>query len=276
MRKIKNSPRFYFVTYRYWKKSFFDQPYGSNYHSFRYLAKGKGKLIVGQQTIELEEGDLFYLPRSFPYQAYIKGDEYAELIVYGTLVFPEAQAVTYNPPYWAKAKKGEKPYQTVPLAFGPQKLPRELAQQLLVIPRDTATDTHALSLFFSWLDRALPHMQAEPKHTGVRLAEQALAYMQKNPGCKIPEVAHHCGISEPTLYSHIHRVTGRTPNQLRQEILVKQAIELLTTTDMSVNDISDALMFSSPNYFRKMLKDYTGQSPSSLRKSEQADLQYQK
>lgn len=266
MQKTKNYQTFYFVTYRYWKKNFFDQQFGSIYYSFRYLAKGKGKLMYNDTVLELEEGDLFYIPRNFPYQATFKGEEYAELILCGTTIFPEAQATTYYPPYWAKAKKGEKAYQTVPVAFPPQKIPREFVPEFLAIPRDSAPDTRALAMFFVWLEKVIPHMQGEQKNTGARLAERAIEFMEKNPACKISQVAAHCGISEPTLYNHIHRVTGRTPNQLRQEILVKKAVELLGTTDMAVHDISDMLLFSSANYFRKILKEYTGKSPSQLRK----------
>lgn len=266
MKETKNYQTFYFVTFRYWKKNHFDNRQGSIYYSFKYLAKGIGRITYGNTTMEVSEGDLVYIPRNLPHTAYWKGEEYAELISCGTTIFPEAQAVTYYPPFWAKAKKGEKASQTVPLPFVPQKLPREFVKEFLEIPKDSAPDTRALAMFFSWLEKVIPHLRVEENLNGVRLVERATDYMEKNPGCRVADIAHHCGVSEPGLYNHIRRVTGRTPNQLRQEILVKRAVNLLSTTDMRVRDISDSLLFSSPNYFRKILKDYTGKSPSQLRK----------
>lgn len=273
MREVKNYQTFYFVTYRYWKKNYFDQKNGSSYYSFKYLSKGVGRITYGNTTMEVHQGDLIYIPRNFPYTAYWKGEEYAELITCGTTIFPEAQAVIYYPPYWAKAKKGEKASQTVPIPFGIQKIPQEFVQEFLAIPRDSAPDTRALAMFFSWLEKVVPHLQVEEKDNGARLAERAVDFIEKNPGCRVAEIAQYCGVSEPGLYNHIRRVTGRTPNQLRQEILVKRAVSLLSTTDISVHDISDMLFFSSPNYFRKILKDYTGKSPSQIRKDGRTEKQ---
>lgn len=271
MKNVKNYHTFHFVTYRHWKKHYFDQPQGSSLYSFRCLSKGTGRLMFRDRVLELEEGDLFYIPRNIPYQAYFEGEEYAEIITCSTAIFPEAQSVTYYPPYWAKAKKGEKDFQTVPLDFEPQKLPRKFAAEFLAIPRDSAPDTRALAMFFTWLDRVIPYLKVEDQHSDAHLAERAVAYMERNPSCKMADVAKHCGISEPGLYNRIRKATGRTPNMLRQEVLTRKAVQLLHTTDMSVHDISDMLLFSSPNYFRKILKDYTGKSPSQLRNDGKGD-----
>ena len=266
MKETRNYQTFYFVTYRYWTKNYFDRRSGSIYYSFQYLSKGRGRLDFENSTITVEEGDLVYIPRNLPYEAYWKGDEYAELITCGTSIFPEAQSVTYYPPYWAKVKKGERASRTVPHAFEPQKLPREFVKEFLAIPRDSAPDTHALSMFFSWLEKVIPHLQVEKKANGAKLVERALEFIEKNPTCRVADVARYCGVSEPGLYNHIRRITGRTPNQLRQECLVKRAVNLLRTTDMPVHDISDALQFSSANYFRKILREFTGKSPTQIRR----------
>ncbi|MBE6762725.1 MAG: AraC family transcriptional regulator, partial [Ruminococcaceae bacterium] len=58
----------------------------------------------------------------------------------------------------------------------------------------------------------------------------------------------------------------KTPNQFRNEILCEKAISLLTTTNKSVQEISDTLNFSSTSYFRKILKAHTGKTPLEIRK----------
>ena len=44
------------------------------------------------------------------------------------------------------------------------------------------------------------------------------------------------------------------------------AVELLTTTDKTVEEISSLLRFSSAAYFRKVLRKHTGLTPKQIRK----------
>ncbi|MBQ4116900.1 MAG: helix-turn-helix domain-containing protein [Clostridia bacterium] len=52
----------------------------------------------------------------------------------------------------------------------------------------------------------------------------------------------------------------------RCEILCEKAVTLLTTTDKSVQEISDMHGFSSTSYFRKILYRYTNNTPRDIRK----------
>ena len=44
------------------------------------------------------------------------------------------------------------------------------------------------------------------------------------------------------------------------------AVNLLSTTNRPVQQISDAAGFSSTSYFRKLLRKYTGKTPLQIRK----------
>ena len=60
---------------------------------------------------------------------------------------------------------------------------------------------------------------------------------------------------------------GKTPIDYINGIRVNHALALLTESDISVNDISDMLGFSNPNYFHKIFKQYMLTSPLAYRKS---------
>lgn len=60
---------------------------------------------------------------------------------------------------------------------------------------------------------------------------------------------------------------GKTPIDYINGIRVNHALALLSETDISVNDISDMLGFSNPNYFHKIFKQYIDTSPLAYRKS---------
>ena len=56
------------------------------------------------------------------------------------------------------------------------------------------------------------------------------------------------------------------PNSYRQKVLCDKASEILATTDLSIEEISSMLKFSSAAYFRKIFKEHTGTTPSGFRK----------
>ena len=59
---------------------------------------------------------------------------------------------------------------------------------------------------------------------------------------------------------------GRTPIDYINGLRINRAMQMLATTDISVNDISDDLGFSNSNYFHKIFKQYIETSPAAYRK----------
>ena len=59
---------------------------------------------------------------------------------------------------------------------------------------------------------------------------------------------------------------GRTPIDYINGLRINRAMQMLATTDTSVNDISDQLGFSNSNYFHKIFKQYMETSPAAYRK----------
>ena len=59
---------------------------------------------------------------------------------------------------------------------------------------------------------------------------------------------------------------GKTPIDYINALRINRAMQMLATTDTSVNDISDQLGFSNSNYFHKIFKQYMDTSPAAYRK----------
>lgn len=59
---------------------------------------------------------------------------------------------------------------------------------------------------------------------------------------------------------------GKTPIDYINALRINRAMQMLATTDTSVNDISDQLGFSNSNYFHKIFKQYMETSPAAYRK----------
>jgi len=124
-----------------------------------------------------------------------------------------------------------------------------------------------LGKFYQVLGQILPEMETEILCQSKHLTDKAISYMQKNTALKISQVAQLCCVSESSLYAAFQKELSKTPNQVRQQLLVEKATLLLTTTDQSSKQISDNLGFSDVSYFRKLIKSYTGETPMQLRRN---------
>ena len=74
-------------------------------------------------------------------------------------------------------------------------------------------------------------------------------------------------ISEKYLSNIVKRVTQKPPREWIDEILLKKAIYMLYDENKSVQQISDALSFSSPSLFGVFFKRKTGKTPMQYRRT---------
>lgn len=238
------SKSFFFTEYRYGRSHYTDARSGANLHFLALMEEGHCRIVSEDRTIEAGPGQAFYIPMGLPYQSYWFSDTAVRFRSCGFALFPEMKEA----------------------AFCLQVLPEALADEVRRIPLQGRPDSAALGQLFGVLGKVLPHMERQTQKGGVCLWEQAVEYMRSHRDCRTAEVAHACGVSESALYASFKR-HGTTPNQTRQRLLVEEAVRLLTTTDESIQNISDRLGFSSTSYFRKILFAHTGKTPTRHRRS---------
>ncbi len=81
----------------------------------------------------------------------------------------------------------------------------------------------------------------------------------------IPFLAGHFAMSESTLLRKIKRLTGRTPVSYIQMIRLEKARELLENQDHhSIEQVMQAVGYSSASSFARNFKQHFGQLPSEL------------
>ena len=124
-----------------------------------------------------------------------------------------------------------------------------------------------LGQFYSVMAEVIPLMSYAPENRAQQIADSIKTQIRLHPNASLDEIAKTCKISEALLYERFKRVTGETPNTYRQSVLCEMASELLVTTDLSVEEISERLNFSSASYFRKVFRKHTGKTPKEVRKS---------
>lgn len=230
-----------FRTYSYNSPRYFDRRIGSPRHYINYLIKGNARYVTPRGTYEFGPGDFFYVPMGMSYEIYSWGTEHL-LYSCGFELFPEARTKHFK-------------FQLLPKAFVPE---------FLTIPLNYLPDTPTLVKFYGLLEKLLPHLGEEDESSP--LLEALSAKILEEPTARIPALARHCGLAEPTLYVHVKKLTGKTPNEYRMGVLMSEALRLVASTDIPIHTIAEQLGFSSINYFRQQFKLHTSALPTDYRK----------
>lgn len=238
---------FRFNAYTWGKYRYTDNRCGSPYHYLACMEKGRCKIVAEGITITAEAGDVFYIPEGLAYQSYWFSDDAVCFRSLGFRYFPES---THKRFLLQKLDCGD-----------------ALKDAILAIPTGRPVDSNILGTFYNLLAQLLPMLRCRSTDTGKALAEKATAFIYQHPDCKVADIAKHCHISESALYHIFKKDAGCTPNELIRKIRTDKAVLLLTTTDRSVQSISDELAFSSTAYFRKVLYRHTQMTPRQIRKT---------
>ena len=245
MNNTQFSNSFMFREYRFEKSyRYTDARSGAQMHYIACMRKGHCRIVSEEGTIEVKQGEVFYVPKNLRYQSYWYGEDSICFDSFGFQFFPNPEERIY-------------PMQKIPST--PEDL--QLVDQ---VKGYEETSGGAIFAFFKLLEQLLPKMTYVD--TSNRILLKAEQYLIRDPFAQVADVAKACGISPSGLYAAFRRSENITPNSLRQKVLVDKAVQLLVETDISVEEISSRLRFSSTAYFRKVLKKHTGLTPSQIRK----------
>ena len=99
------------------------------------------------------------------------------------------------------------------------------------------------------------------------LVSKAKRIIAAHPNYTVAEIAKECAVSESALYAAFCKHSDKSMNETKKMVVMEAARQQLVSTDLSVEEISRSMNFSSSTYFRKCFKDYFGISPSQMRKS---------
>lgn len=233
--------------FRYNPFHYTDARCGITLHYIGYMVSGHAKIEVEQaRTVEINEGDAFYFPKGCRYQSYW----YGEPVVfesYGFVVYPE---------------RGEIPYELK--TFRPNEEQLRLIHQ---IQNDRAVCCRSVGLLWLLMGSFLPMMTVSSDHLHDALINKAAEYMRRESDYRISDIAAYCNVSVSGLYAIFQKNAGLTPIRLKHRIQVEKAAELLTTTDIPIEEISRKLGFGTSAFFRKIVFEVTGKTPREIRKS---------
>lgn len=246
MKSIFSSDKYIFIHFDF-KESFryTDNRKGSQYHYLAYMEEGHCKIVSDDSTIEIKQGDVFYIPDGLSYQSYWYGEPDIKFHSYAFKLFPETASTLFS-------------LQVI-------ECDENLKQKIKGIPFNQKPRSYELGIFYSCLSETVPYLKNNKKTRREQTFEKACDLINQNPHISVQDIAGKCNISESGLYEVFKNVSNKTPNQIKQEVLCEKAVQLLTSTNRSVQDISDSLGFSSTSYFRKVLYANLGKTPRKIR-----------
>ena len=196
------------------------------------LLYGTGKLVSQGTTVMLSAGETVFIPKGCRYESFWTPDENSRL---------EWDSIGFD--YFPQADKGTYLLQKVEFDGRATELLNAVTEQMKVTPFTVGRLYEVL------------------------ITENAVKFMREYPFASMSDVAAVCHVSESWLYTVFKESLHISPNEMRQKILCEKAEELLLSTGLSVEEISNELQFSSSSYFRKILKKHLGKTPSEIRRT---------
>ncbi len=246
MNDINFSRSFIFLTLSYTNFHYTDNRCGAASHYFALMLSGHARLVTESETVDVHEGDIFFIPKQCKYQSYWYGEPEIKLISLGFSCLPNFENKSY-------------PTQTLPPA--PEAVP--LFHALSSASPLTAAD---IGRFYTLSGMLLPKMRSVLPSRSRDIVEKTREYLMRCPSADVAALAKSCTVSVAALYAAFKKSSDITLNQLRNQIVLEAARDILISTDRSIEAISDEFGFSSPSYFRKKFKAQFGASPREIRR----------
>ena len=221
-------------------KVYFDKP------CIGYVKKGYAKFLYKGQTFYAYEGDLIYIAQGTKYHSVWSG---TPDIAWYSIDF------SFQFPYDFQ----EFPFQII------KNYPCTLFDKMY----ETYEPSYMLSVshFYRLLNDVYQKLKATSKTVSYIAIEPACTYIENNytQSISISSLAALCHCSESGFFKLFKKSTGVTPIAYKHNMMISHALDLLSHTDLSIEEISAQVGFSSSNYFRKIFIKIIGKTPKELR-----------
>lgn len=114
---------------------------------------------------------------------------------------------------------------------------------------------------------------SENASSGIGYIPQVLSYIHYNyQEASVESIAEHFHLSRPYLSRLFKEYTGKTIVQVLQQIRLERACELLTETQLPVQNIAENVGYTDVTFFIRMFKKANGATPLQYRKRHQTEL----
>lgn len=241
-----------------------DRPAGMKGYILNLTIKGAGTVLHGDDSFDVEEGDLVLFPSGVPH--YYHRKEGCEEWHHRWIYF-RPRAYWNNRLKWQECIHGV--FYTKGIHIEDQAAIDTLFQQIEELSKsdDMYTDELTLNLLEQILIRCKMNQPFLIKKRVDPRVTEVLNYMSShlNEEFSNEQLAELICLS-PSRLGHLFRdEVGMTITQWRDDQRISRAKQLLVTSNYSINQISRLIGYSDPLYFSRVFKNKAGLSPKLYR-----------
>ena len=214
-----------------------------------YLKRGMGKFFYNGNTYFAHEGDLIYIAKDTKYYSIWYGEP--EIDFY-SISFDFTHPYAFYD-YRFQILRGYKVERLDAIYENAEKQPLT-----------------ALSHLYALLSDLYTRMQTEQVSVQNGAIEQAVIHIENHytEPLEIDELCKKCHLSRSSLFDQFKKRTGVSPITYKHNVMLQHALDMLSHTDLTVDEISQRVGFSSSNYFRTVFAKMTGKTPKEVRRGE--------
>lgn len=226
------------------------------FHSVAIMLNGTGTLFYKTNSIDLNPGDLFYIPQGATYSSNWKTDDKNSQVAYFSMHFSfEKQLKDFCENTYLLQKFSVDSVDDVVRKY------EKLQENLLLSPEN---NFRSVSIFFEILSVIFPKMAAVQNNSAMRKIQPAIDYLKSNYARKISvqQLSSLCFLSKSRFFSLFKKQTGMSPIQYRNQYKLKQAARhILIYPCKSIEEIAEEFDYSSPVFFIRQFKKHFGLTP---------------
>lgn len=218
-----------------------------------YLLRGVGKFFYNGNTYFAKEGDLIYIAKDTKYYSVWYGE-------------PEIKFYSISFDFTHPYANYDYRFQIV------NDYPRELFDEMMA--NFSRHPSLSLSKMYALLDDIYPKLKKDAAPIQNGAIENAIIHIESNyfSPIEIDELCRLCHLSRSSLFDAFKRRTGVSPIGYKHNVMIQHALDMLAHTELTVEEISQKVGFSSSNYFRTVFFKLTGKTPKEVRHAEQASV----
>lgn len=253
-------------------------PHTHNYVEMIYMCKGKTQHIVNGEDVVLNQGELLLLNQNAVQEIYPAGkDDIAvnfiilpEFFDYGLkMIEAEENMLRDFVINCLRSKNTESGYMHFRVAdvLPIQNLIENLIWTILnKQPNKRSINQATMGLIFLHLMNHMDKLETDTRSEQYKRILQVLGYVEEHyQEGELTELARNMHYSVYWLSKEIKKRTGKTYTELVQDKRLRQAAYLLSTTAMSVMEVSQAVGYDNVSYFHRLFQKHYGVTPKKYR-----------
>lgn len=254
-----------------------------DYFSVFYVLEGSCILSSEHGKRIMQAGELYILPPGIPYSVFTRPEDLVINIISDKTHFKEnfhallyhdnIVSIFFRRALFQNLKEG------IFFMLPPSKNIRSIIQHLFAefVKRDSYSDTlfnNYLQIFYANIIRSTEttyDYYSDQREISARtLMPAILEYMTQNyHSITLELLAMHFHYDSAYLSKLIKSATGKNYSAIVTELKIKEAAELLSTSELKIEEIAELVGYNSADHFTYSFKKVTGSAPRTYRKLHQ-------